>query len=130
MKETIRILLVEDNLINQKVLGHMIDGLGSASAEAVESGEAALERLRSEPFDLVIMDMQLDGMSGPEAISEIRKLQGQATSGHIPVVVLSGYADPKKEQEARQAGANRYLLKPLAVEELQELLEAVRSTTV
>ena len=76
------------------------------------------------------MDMQLDGMRGTEAISEIRKLHGEATSAHVPVVVLSGYADPQKKQEAKEAGADRYLLKPLTVEDLQELLAAVRSMTV
>lgn len=76
------------------------------------------------------MDMQLDGMRGTEAISEIRKLHGEATSAHVAVVVLSGYADPQKEQEAKEAGADRYFLKPLTVEDLQELLAAVRSMTV
>lgn len=130
MSKEIRILLVEDNLINQKVMTHMVHATESAEIEAVESGEEAIERLEHTPFDLVIMDMQLEGMNGTETISRIRSFADRATSAQVPIVVLSGYADPQKESEARAAGANRYLLKPLGVEQLREVVEAARSATV
>jgi CheY-like chemotaxis protein len=130
MSKEIRILLVEDNLINQKVIAHMIGGISSAALESVESGEEAVKRLRNSPFDLVIMDMQLEGMSGAEATEEIRSLRETATSPDVPVVILSGYADSQKEAEAKEAGANRYLLKPLALEDLAELIEAARSSAI
>ncbi|MFW6251542.1 MAG: response regulator [Alkalispirochaetaceae bacterium] len=130
MSRSIRVLLVEDNLINQKVVTHIIDKLPETTVEAVSSGEEALTRLRSEQFDLVLMDVQLEGMSGLETIQSIRASEASATSSTVPVAVLSGYSDEEQERKAKDAGADRYLLKPVDIEELKELLEEIRSPSV
>lgn len=130
MDENIKILLVEDHLINQKVITHMIDKISNASVEAVSSGEEGLQRLRDSRFDLVLMDMQLEGISGLETIQAIRGFASGATPPDVPVAVLSGYSDAEKELEAKEAGANRYLLKPVDVEELRKLTEELRSASV
>ncbi|MFP4301899.1 MAG: response regulator [Spirochaetaceae bacterium] len=130
MSRSIRILLVEDNLINQKVVTHIIDKLAETTVAAVSSGEDALDRLASEQFDLVLMDVQLEGMSGLETIESIRASEAWATRSTVPVAVLSGYSDAEQERKAKDAGADRYLLKPVDIEELKELLEEIRSPSV
>lgn len=130
MSRKIRVLLVEDNLINQKVISRIIEKLPDTAVQAVPSGEEAVERLEDEQFDLVLMDVQLDGMSGLETIEKIRAFERSATRADVPVAVLSGYSDAEQERKAKEAGADLYLLKPVDIEELKRLLEEVRSPSV
>lgn len=126
----IHVLLVEDNPINQKVMGRMIDSLGGATVEAVDSGEAAIGKLEAESFDLVFMDLQLDGMDGIQTTEEIRKMRSAATDPKVPVIMLSGYSDRASEERARSAGADEYVLKPVDPDRLAEILERVRSASI
>ena len=122
MSRELQVLLVEDNLINQKVMTKLLESVGEAGIEAVETGEKALSRLQEDRFDLVFMDIQLEGIDGLEATRRIRALQSGATGNDVPVVILSGYSDEQTEDEARRAGANRYLLKPVSPQMLSSLL--------
>ncbi len=130
MERTVRILLVEDNLINQKVMGQILSKRPAVSLESVESGEDALELLCRERFDLVLMDLQLEGMSGIEAVRRIRELSNSATPRSVVVVILSGYSDREQQRLATVAGADRYLLKPVDMQLLAQLIEQVRSSTI
>ncbi|MFP4331144.1 MAG: response regulator [Alkalispirochaetaceae bacterium] len=130
MERTVRILLVEDNLINQKVMGQILSKLPAVSLESVESGEDALELLCRERFDLVLMDLQLEGMSGIEAVRRIRELSNSATPRSVVVVILSGYSDREQQRLATLAGADGYMLKPVDTQLLAQLIEQVRSSTI
>ncbi|MFW6215233.1 MAG: response regulator [Alkalispirochaetaceae bacterium] len=130
MERTVRILLVEDNLINQKVMGQILSKLPAVSLESVESGEDALELLCRERFDLVLMDLQLEGMSGIEAVRRIRELSDSATPRSVVVVILSGYSDREQQRLATLAGADGYMLKPVDTQLLAQLIEQVRSSTI
>lgn len=125
-----RILLVDDNLINQKVMARMIQAVTEAEIASVDSGEAALEKLRGERFDLVFMDVQLDGMDGIEATEKIRGMNESATGPDVPVVMLSGYSDSESERRAKSAGATDYLMKPVDPGRLATLVKKVRSAPI
>jgi CheY-like chemotaxis protein len=79
---------------------------------AVASGAAALERLAREPFDLVLMDMQMPGMDGLETTRRIRALADPARAA-TPVVAVTANAMAGDERRCREAGMNGYLTKPV-----------------
>lgn len=104
-----RILMVEDHPVNQKVLAHQLREMGLRHTVA-SSGQAALERLAAEPFDLVLMDWQMPEMDGLEATRRIRRLPTDIR--HIPIVALTANASAGFREECLAAGANDYLAKP------------------
>lgn len=130
MDRAVRVLLVEDNLINQKVIERLVTREHDVELKTADSGEEALSLLRVEPFDLILMDIQLEGIDGIEGVRRIRALGEAPTASDVTVAVLSGYADSRQVEAAMEAGADRYILKPVNAEEIGELIEAVRSASV
>lgn len=114
----IRILLAEDNIVNQKVATQMLVRLGCEVTLAA-NGQEAVELYRQKEFDLVLMDCHMPVMDGLEATRQIRSLTQRR---QIPVIALS--ADVMAEQKAacKQAGMNGYLSKPIRLEELRQAL--------
>jgi CheY-like chemotaxis protein len=110
-----RILVAEDNLINQKVLLHILQRLGY-QAEAVGNGAQALERLAGSPYDLVIMDMQMPEMDGVEATRHLRR----RVSKREPPYILALTANARKEdsQACLEAGMHAFLSKPVRTDDL------------
>jgi CheY-like chemotaxis protein len=116
----LRLLSVEDNPFGRVVLNAILTELGH-HAEFIGRGEAVAERLMQGPFDAVLMDMVLPGISGVEAIRRIRALD--APLGRIAVIGISGRAED--EAAARAAGASAFLVKPVSPRALATaLLEA------
>nr|WP_225776852.1 response regulator [Pseudomonas sp. Marseille-Q3773] len=114
-----RILLVEDNPVNQLVAKGMLAKLGCQVHLATQGAEA-LEMLEQEPFDLVLMDCNMPVMDGYEASRRIRQ------SGRwpdLPIVALTANAMPEERERCRAAGMNDYLAKPFRREELLALIE-------
>jgi signal transduction histidine kinase len=111
----LRVLVVDDNRVNRLVGVKTLQALG-AEAEAVESGEAAVEAVRTQGFDLVLMDINMPGMDGLEATRRIRRLDGAA--GQIPIVALT--ADVMRHQHASYfaAGMNGVAPKPFSPAQL------------
>lgn len=108
---SLRILVVDDNPLNCKLLGLLLERAGHRVA-SVQSGEAALARLAAEPFDLVLMDMQMPGLDGLETTRRIRALPDPARA-RVPVVAVTANAMPGDEQRCRAAGMDGYLTKPI-----------------
>jgi CheY-like chemotaxis protein len=115
IRERVRILLVEDNLVNQRVAMHMIERIGY-KAERVDSGRDALERLDRGDCDLILMDCQMPGMDGCTATREIRRREG--ATRHTPIIGLTARALASDREDCIRAGMDDYLSKPVSPEDL------------
>ena len=105
-----RILVAEDNLTNRKVIGRILEGAGH-HVTMVESGEAVVEALESRDFDIVLMDLNMPGMSGIEALKLLRFMQ--PAHELPPMVVLSADATEESRRRCAEAGFTGYLTKPV-----------------
>ena len=114
-----RILLVEDNPVNQLVAKGMLAKLG-CQVQLATQGAEALELLELDDFDLVLMDCNMPVMDGYEASRRIRQ-SGRWTD--LPIVALTANAMPEERERCRAAGMNDYLAKPFRREELLALVE-------
>ncbi|MCC6539560.1 MAG: response regulator [Bryobacterales bacterium] len=117
-----RILLAEDNAVNQKVATRLLERMGYRT-DVVSNGAEALEALRRASYDLVLMDVQMPVMDGLLATREIIRLWPE-THPRPQIVGLSANAMQADVDAARAAGMDGYLTKPLAVRALQETLIA------
>ena len=120
---TLRILLAEDNTVNQRLVTRVLERRGHSVAVAVD-GRQAVAAITAEPFDLVLMDVQMPEMDGFEATAVIRE-QERATGTHLPIVALTAHAMKGDEQRCRQAGMDAYLTKPLDPARLIQVTESI-----
>jgi signal transduction histidine kinase len=128
---SLRLLVVDDNPINQAVARALLEAAGAA-VEAAGNGAEALERLRLEPFDLVLMDVHMPVMDGVEAVGRIRAGQGGAAD--VPVIALTADGLPGEEQRLKGLGFDGLQPKPIQPAELfaciAEALAARRAANV
>ena len=115
-----KILLVEDNPVNQLVAKGMLSKLGCEVVVAAHGGEA-LSKLEQSHFDLVLMDCNMPVMDGYEASRRIRHSERWPD---LPIVALTANAMPEERERCRCAGMNDYLAKPFRREDLEALLTA------
>ncbi len=114
-----RILLAEDNPINQKAVKMFLEQYGHTVAVA-QNGKEAIEKLKNQDFDAVLMDVQMPGMDGMEATRLIR--EGVEGSTDIPIIALTAYAMDEDKGKILAAGMNEYMTKPIDYEKLNEIL--------
>ena len=114
--QPLRILVVEDHPINQKLVGILLGRMG-CTVTFCENGQMAVELVQQQPFDLVLMDVNMPVMDGLTATRQIRALPGAL--GAIPVVVLTADVMNDAREAAMAAGANDFLSKPVKLEELR-----------
>jgi signal transduction histidine kinase/CheY-like chemotaxis protein/streptogramin lyase len=117
----LRILLAEDNLVNQRLAVRMLEKMGHQVVVA-QTGQEALHSLRSEKFDLVLMDVQMPEMDGFAAAREIRRRE-QGGQEHVPVIAMTAHAMKGDRESCLEAGMDDYLAKPINREELQQVIE-------
>ncbi|CAB9522428.1 Hybrid signal transduction histidine kinase J [Seminavis robusta] len=111
--DRLRILVAEDNIINQKVLGRMLSRLGVTNVEFADNGEIAVTKNKEQEFDLIFMDMQMPIMDGLEATKLIVKHRGDKA---LPkVVFVTANVSEKFEEEASDAGGDGYISKPFSL---------------
>jgi PAS domain S-box-containing protein len=115
-----RVLVAEDNAINQKVVSAMLRGLGY-HADIARNGREALERWQRGSYDLILMDCQMPVMSGFEATEAIR-LQERASGVRIPIIAMTAQAYAQDRVRCIQAGMDGHLAKPLTASELEGAL--------
>jgi CheY-like chemotaxis protein len=120
-----RVLLVEDNIINQRVATGMLSKRGHQVTLA-QDGAEAVAMLERDTFDLVLMDLQMPGMSGLDATAAIRRREA-ATGGHVRIIAMTARAMVSDREQCLAAGMDGYLSKPIdrtllfeAVEEIQK----------
>ena len=117
-----RVLMAEDNDINQDVARGMFEHLG-CRLEVVDNGRRAVERAMAERFDVVFMDCQMPGMDGYEATREIRRLEDLRNDArHVPIVALTAHALQGDREKCLAAGMDDYISKPLTLDQLQAIL--------
>ena len=117
-----RILVAEDNMTNQKVALGILKKLG-LTADAVASGGEALEALRTLPYDLVFMDVQMPEMDGLEATRRIRDSQSTVLNRDIPIIAMTAHAMEGYKKKCFEAGMNDYVTKPVSPQALAGALE-------
>ncbi|MBF0497328.1 MAG: response regulator, partial [Deltaproteobacteria bacterium] len=116
IKTSLRILLVEDNPVNQK-LGLVMLKKRNHSVVVAENGRKALTALEQGQFDLILMDIQMPEMDGLEATAIIREGEKKAGS-HIPIVAMTAHAMKGDKEKCLDAGMDAYISKPVNPEEL------------
>lgn len=122
-----KILVVEDNHLNQQVIKALLSRL-NVTVQVAENGELAVDAVQQNPdIDLVLMDVHMPVMNGIDATSAIRKLPGPA--GNVPIVALTACALHEDELACRAAGMNEFLTKPVNVPLLQQVLVRFLSGT-
>ena len=111
----LRILAVDDNLVNREVLK---DALQTFNIEVTlaESGEEALDLVSLRDFDMVFMDCSMPGMDGFEATRHIRDIETHLGRKQVPIVALTAHVSGEESQKWRQSGMNGYLTKPFTIE--------------
>ena len=119
----LRILLAEDNLVNQKLASRLLENQGHMVVVAAD-GAQALSTLEKQSFDLVLMDAQMPVMDGFECTAAIRRLE-QNTRAHIPIIAMTAHAMVGDRQRCLQAGMDGYIAKPVHAHELFETIETV-----
>ena len=115
-----RILVVDDEPVNQKLIENLLEVMGH-SPEFANNGFEALEKIKSG-FDLVLLDIRMPGIDGIEVV---RRIRGNPESDDIPIIMITVLDDKQTRIEAIQAGANDFINKPIDRLELQVRMESL-----
>ncbi len=118
----LKVLLAEDNPINQKVALGCLSKLGCC-VDVVGSGQEALEALQKEPYDLVFMDVQMPVLDGLEATRMIRKGLVKVLDPRVPIIAMTAHGLQGDREMCLKAGMDDYVSKPLRMEDLQAAME-------
>jgi PAS domain S-box-containing protein len=123
---SLRILLAEDSLVNQKLALALLTRMGH-QVRIANNGREAVELSQSEPFDVVFMDVQMPEMDGFEAAAAIRARE-QGTGRHLPIVALTAHAMKGDREHCLEAGMDDYLSKPVRAAEIAATLARCTAT--
>jgi PAS domain S-box-containing protein len=115
IREKYRILLAEDNVVNQKIALKILSDYGFKT-KAVSNGFEAIGETVKGMYDLILMDVQMPGMDGFTTTIQIRKLEGD--TGKIPIIALTAHAMDGNKEKCFASGMNEYVTKPLSGDEL------------
>ena len=116
-----RVLVVEDNIINQKLVKNILEGLG-LEVEIANNGLEAFEMRRSNDYDLIFMDIQMPVMDGVEATHEILEYEEDEELPHVPIVALTANALKGDRERFLSEGMDEYISKPIEISELIYIL--------
>lgn len=122
ISEDVRILLVEDNLLNQKLIIKMMNKAGY-SCDLAQNGLEALSALEINPYDMIFMDCQMPVMDGYAATVKIREIEQSRGDKQTPIIALTANAMPEDINNCKNAGMGDYLAKPVNYEELIEKIK-------
>ncbi|MEO0900102.1 MAG: response regulator [Bacteroidota bacterium] len=114
-----RILIAEDEEINVMIAQHILSKMGFESV-SVDNGESAVDMVKHETFQLILMDIEMPVMDGLEATPLIR----QHPNGlNVPIIALTAHSLPEKLEQVKKVGMNDYLIKPFQEETFRPILE-------
>ncbi len=120
-RRALRVLLAEDNAVNQTLVVRLLEKRGWDVAVASD-GREAVAALQRQPFDVVLMDVQMPEMDGLAATAAIRQRE-QATGRHIPIVAMTAHAMKGDRQRCLEAGMDAYVSKPVRAQELFDAID-------
>ena len=123
----LKILLAEDNLVNQKLAKHLLEKSGH-TATVVGDGKAALNEFQDKEFDLVLMDIQMPIMDGWEATESIRQFENYSGK-HTPIIALTAHAISGDREKCLNAGMDGYLPKPFKFDAFTSEIDRVMAAT-
>ncbi|KMN15794.1 chemotaxis protein CheY [Pseudomonas weihenstephanensis] len=116
-----RILCVDDNPANLLLVQTLLEDMG-AKVTALDSGYAAVDAIKNEAFDLVLMDVQMPGMDGRETTEVIRQWESEGQSTPLPIVALTAHAMANEKRALLQSGMDDYLTKPISERQLGQVV--------
>ena len=116
-----RILCVDDNPANLLLVQTLLEDMGS-KVTAVDSGYAAIEAVKNEAFDLVLMDVQMPGMDGRETTEVVRQWESGQHNAPLPIVALTAHAMANEKRALLQSGMDDYLTKPISERQLAQVV--------
>lgn len=119
----LRILLAEDNQVNQKLAVNILEKRGHKVSVA-NNGQQALDALEVEQFDMVLMDVQMPQLDGMEATRAIREKE-KSTKTHIPIVAMTAHAMKGDKERCLASGMDAYVTKPIQTNELFEVIDGI-----
>lgn len=116
-------LIVEDNLLNQKVITKFLDYLGH-DFDTAENGEIGVKKwLEDDSFDIIFMDIQMPVMDGLEASKKIRALEKERNRKYIPIIAVTAFKTTIPDQKILDVGIDKVLSKPINRNILQKTIE-------
>ncbi len=124
-ERSLRILLAEDNAVNQVVAQRVLHKCGH-HVRTVNNGKEALDALENQTFDAVLMDVQMPELDGLQATAEIRRRE-KVSGAHLPIVAMTAHALKGDRERCLAAGMDGYVSKPVCASELYEVLENLSS---
>jgi PAS domain S-box-containing protein len=119
-EQPLRVLLAEDNIVNQRLAVRILEKRGHSAVVAC-NGKEAVDQLEREPFDMVLMDLEMPQMSGFEATAAIRARERE-TGRHIPILALTAHAMKGDRERCLAAGMDGYVAKPIQARELYQAI--------
>ncbi|MGR3174525.1 MAG: PAS domain S-box protein [Candidatus Scalindua sp.] len=122
-KKRVRILLAEDNVINQKIALHILEKKLGFHADVVNNGREAIESLERSDYDLVLMDCQMPEMDGYEAARIIRDENSLVRNHRIPIIAMTANAMKGDREMCLKAGMDDYITKPINGQEFTDLIK-------
>ena len=117
-----RVLVVDDNSVNRKILARQLE-LAGASTDSAAGGEEALEKWRAGKYDLVLADLQMPTMDGFELARRIRQTEQDDQRPRTPILAVTASALEDQEQKSRAAGMDGLITKPIGIEQLRATLD-------
>jgi len=117
-----RLLLAEDNRINQKLAVRMLEKIGFLEITLASNGAEAIARFQDDKFDVILMDVQMPEVDGLQATRRIRALEAASGSSHIPIIALTAHVTEAYQEECRLAGMDGFLSKPIATTAMRDCL--------
>jgi signal transduction histidine kinase/CheY-like chemotaxis protein len=117
-----RVLVVDDNSVNRRILARQVE-LAGASTDTAAGGEEALELMRRGRYDLVLADLQMPGMDGFELASRIRAREQEARLQRVPILAITASALEEHELGTREVGMDGLVTKPVGIEQLRATLD-------
>jgi len=125
--DCLRILLAEDNVVNQKLVARILEKAGHAVVVA-GNGLQALAAVEGQHFDVILMDIQMPEMDGLEATKAIRKRE-RTTGDHVPIIAVTAHALKDDQERCLESGMDGYLSKPINIPALLAAINQVVKIT-
>lgn len=120
--QNLRVLIAEDNLINQKILSRMLFRLGIHNVDIVDNGEKAIEKESTNEYDLIFMDVLMPKVDGVQACEAIQRRRRRQRQGKPYIVFVTAYISTEFKETCRVAGGDEVLTKPFHIEEISAAL--------